>query len=631
MPRLKPWIVGPYELLRNAELHRERGSDFDRRMAVINCDNAIELSITTYLDLDPKQRSGRSFPRESVNQWRGSYHAKLDFLEHYVVKLLGQPMAYERDEIIYYHKIRNDLYHAHGTLIPRAEDVSSICEIAQWVFGALYGVDPQELLTAEAGGLPVEVPSTDEPPPESQVFAALLELKKDIAQLRHESRGRATDDQVVDDVLRSEATSESVRFKDALRRANQLASDLREERPVVVSRAELDELIPRLQQLKQRVEVPLRAYQERLAHQALEATLNSIEAKRQFIGYVSQPAGSGLATTLTAYVARAIEQPAFREFLFVVVADFAMVVEQIYARISALDLSRQVLKGTRQTFGADFRSRPPGIVVTTIQGLRASGHALLPEKTIIVTFGLDMAERGVMTQFLSEHHVIAFTNTVPARAEAQRQLIGQYSMHQAMRDGILTRVAVEHRGSIFLRAQGKGESGPMPLEEDEGNVEFDELSQWTEERVNILAEDILNHFSTRSSGQQGRAVVIVSRIEHARRLRDALRSKLSDGTTATNRDVAALTSDLSQAEVNEVLTGFAEETEPRILICGRSRKHIDLSRAQYGYLTCKLTPSELGTLVGQLSSLRPGKTEAVIVDYAGNWPDVFRTALGDEI
>jgi hypothetical protein len=85
MAKLKPWIRGPFELLHHAELHRSDGSDFDRRMALINYDNAIELCISTYLNLDPKQRSGRGFEREKVAQWLFSYHSKLDFLEHFIV------------------------------------------------------------------------------------------------------------------------------------------------------------------------------------------------------------------------------------------------------------------------------------------------------------------------------------------------------------------------------------------------------------------------------------------------------------------------------------------------------------------------------------------------------------------
>ena len=48
---LDPWIYGPYELIQHAEGHLKANGDFDRRMALISYDNAIELTITTFLKL----------------------------------------------------------------------------------------------------------------------------------------------------------------------------------------------------------------------------------------------------------------------------------------------------------------------------------------------------------------------------------------------------------------------------------------------------------------------------------------------------------------------------------------------------------------------------------------------------
>lgn len=39
------WVYGPFELLVHAELHYLAGKDFDRRMALISFDNAIEVAI----------------------------------------------------------------------------------------------------------------------------------------------------------------------------------------------------------------------------------------------------------------------------------------------------------------------------------------------------------------------------------------------------------------------------------------------------------------------------------------------------------------------------------------------------------------------------------------------------------
>jgi hypothetical protein len=46
---LKPWMHGPFELIRHADGHLREGDDTDRRIALIGFDNAIEVSIDVYV------------------------------------------------------------------------------------------------------------------------------------------------------------------------------------------------------------------------------------------------------------------------------------------------------------------------------------------------------------------------------------------------------------------------------------------------------------------------------------------------------------------------------------------------------------------------------------------------------
>ena len=64
MSKLKPWAAGPFELIRHADGHLKAGSDFDKRMALISYDNAIEVSVTTFLQLHPSQRAGKTYERK---------------------------------------------------------------------------------------------------------------------------------------------------------------------------------------------------------------------------------------------------------------------------------------------------------------------------------------------------------------------------------------------------------------------------------------------------------------------------------------------------------------------------------------------------------------------------------------
>jgi hypothetical protein len=139
--KLKPWQIAPYELLKHGEQHRESGGSFDLRMALISYDNAIELSITTYLGLHPDQRSNVQLPRDQVEKWKRNYHSKLQFLEEHVTRTLSQSMEIERCDIIHFHTVRNKLYHEGGAFVPHSEDVTGIRTAALWTFKILFETD----------------------------------------------------------------------------------------------------------------------------------------------------------------------------------------------------------------------------------------------------------------------------------------------------------------------------------------------------------------------------------------------------------------------------------------------------------------------------------------------------------
>ena len=63
---LAPWATRPFELIVHAEIHYRRGSDYDRRLALISYDNSIEVAITTYLSLHPTQRGNRSYTKKKL-------------------------------------------------------------------------------------------------------------------------------------------------------------------------------------------------------------------------------------------------------------------------------------------------------------------------------------------------------------------------------------------------------------------------------------------------------------------------------------------------------------------------------------------------------------------------------------
>jgi len=120
---LKAWAEGPFELILHAELHLQGRNDFDRRIALISFDNSIEVSVTTYLSLDPVQRQNRRYQRIDVDKWLANYHSKLDFFFHEITERTVV-VSFDKGEVIWCHKARNDQYHSGGPSIPRERGIS---------------------------------------------------------------------------------------------------------------------------------------------------------------------------------------------------------------------------------------------------------------------------------------------------------------------------------------------------------------------------------------------------------------------------------------------------------------------------------------------------------------------------
>ena len=145
---LPPWAEGPFELIFHAELHFRAGEDFDRRIAMIGYDNAIEVAITTYLSLHPIQRQNRQYPTAQVAQWLQNYHTKIEFFET-ECGARGLAISIQRPHIIWYHQIRNKQYHEGGSSTPNLADLRGARQAALWIFAVLYEVPDVEQVLAD--------------------------------------------------------------------------------------------------------------------------------------------------------------------------------------------------------------------------------------------------------------------------------------------------------------------------------------------------------------------------------------------------------------------------------------------------------------------------------------------------
>lgn len=102
------WAAGPIELLRHAHSHMQKNSGFDRRIAFVSVDNAIELILKAYLTMPRRTRGASGLkPEEYVaieEQFLGLLAACVRLRPDAFVE--APPL-----DIEHYHRIRNTLYH----------------------------------------------------------------------------------------------------------------------------------------------------------------------------------------------------------------------------------------------------------------------------------------------------------------------------------------------------------------------------------------------------------------------------------------------------------------------------------------------------------------------------------------
>ncbi len=83
---------------------------------MIGFDNSIEVSITTFLSLDPLQRKGQSYKGVDVEKWLENYHTKIDFFFSEIV--YGKTVECDKATVVWYHNVRNGQYHSGGATDP---------------------------------------------------------------------------------------------------------------------------------------------------------------------------------------------------------------------------------------------------------------------------------------------------------------------------------------------------------------------------------------------------------------------------------------------------------------------------------------------------------------------------------
>ncbi len=261
----------------------------------------------------------------------------------------------------------------------------------------------------------------------------------------------------------------------------------------------------------------------------------------QRVGVVWHTQGSGKSLTMAFFAGRAILEPAMANPTIVVMTDRNDLDDQLFGTFArCADLLRQ--PPVQATDRADLREKlrvaSGGVVFTTIQKFlpeeRGDRHPMLSERRNVVVIA-DEAHRSQydfidgfaahMRDALPNASFIGFTGTPIEQTDANTRAvfgdyISVYDIARAVEDGATVPIYYESRlAKLALREDRRPHIDPQFEEATEGEeVERKEKlkTRWaqleavvgSEERVELIARDLVAHFEERISAMDGKAMVV---------------------------------------------------------------------------------------------------------------------------
>lgn len=135
----KPWISGPREILQHAIELVDTGSEASYRIAFLIIDNAVELMMKTFLSL-PARITGVKVGRKEVDENFSNFPRLIELIESCAPEKFNNISI---NEIEWYHRLRNQLYHQGNGLTIEQEKVDKYLELAKKLFFSLFDQEIQ--------------------------------------------------------------------------------------------------------------------------------------------------------------------------------------------------------------------------------------------------------------------------------------------------------------------------------------------------------------------------------------------------------------------------------------------------------------------------------------------------------
>jgi type I restriction enzyme R subunit len=259
------------------------------------------------------------------------------------------------------------------------------------------------------------------------------------------------------------------------------------------------------------------------------------------VGVVWHTQGSGKSLTMAFYAGRVILHPAMENPTIVVITDRNDLDDQLFGTFAACkELLRQppVQAADRADLREKLKVASGGVVFTTIQKFfpeeKGDRHPVLSERRNIVVMA-DEAHRSQydfidgyarhMRDALPHASFIGFTGTPIEKSDANTRAvfgdyISVYDIQRAVTDGATVPIYYESRlAKLELKAAERPKIDPEFEEITEGEeVERKEKlkSKWaqleavvgSENRIQLIARDLVDHFENRLATIEGKAMVV---------------------------------------------------------------------------------------------------------------------------
>jgi type I restriction enzyme R subunit len=260
------------------------------------------------------------------------------------------------------------------------------------------------------------------------------------------------------------------------------------------------------------------------------------------VGVVWHTQGSGKSLTMAFYAGRVILAPEMENPTIVVLTDRNDLDDQLFGTFARCrDLLRQppVQAADRADLRAKLSVASGGVVFTTIQKFfpeeKGDRHPVLSDRRNIVVIA-DEAHRSQydfidgfarhMRDALPHASFIGFTGTPIEKTDANTRAvfgdyISVYDIQRAVADGATVPIYYESRlAKLALKASERPKIDPDFEEATEGEeVERKEKlkGKWaqleaivgSEGRIKVIARDFVDHFETRLSAMDGKAMIVV--------------------------------------------------------------------------------------------------------------------------